>query len=68
MRVAVHDQNEYIKKTPGYHLSLEACPGEVPFDGPAAVDIGAAGVILFVMLTGSTDREEPRLLEKTIFV
>jgi hypothetical protein len=55
MRVAVHDQNEYIKKLSGSHLSLEACPGEVPFDGPTAVDICAAGVVLFVMLIGSTD-------------
>ena len=55
MRVAVHDQNEYIKKPPGSHLSLEACPGEVPFDGPAAVDIWAAGVMVFVMLIGLTD-------------
>ena len=55
MRVAVHDQNEYIKKPPRSHLSLESCPGEVPFDGPAIVDIWAAGVMIFVMLIRLTN-------------
>ena len=43
-----------------YYLSPEVCLSERPFDGPA-VDLWAAGVILFVMLTGSPPWEEPRL-------
>jgi len=34
-----------------YYLSPEVCLSEEPFDGPA-VDLWAAGVILFIMLTG----------------
>ena len=43
-----------------YYLSPEVCLSDGPFDGPA-VDLWAAGVILFVMLTGSPPWEEPRL-------
>jgi serine/threonine protein kinase len=45
-----------------YYLSPEVCLSERPFDGPA-VDLWAAGVILFVMLTGSPPWEEPRLAD-----
>ena len=45
-----------------YYLSPEVCLSERPFDGPA-VDLWAAGVILFVMLTGSPPWEEPRLTD-----
>jgi serine/threonine protein kinase len=43
-----------------YYLSPEVCLSDGPFDGPT-VDLWAAGVILFVMLTGSPPWEEPRL-------
>ncbi|KAL3775673.1 hypothetical protein ACHAW5_009484 [Stephanodiscus triporus] len=54
-----------ILKTPcgkWYYLSPEVCLSEGPFDGPA-VDLWAAGVILFVMLTGSPPWEEPKLAD-----
>ena len=40
-----------------YYLSPEVCLSEEPFDGPA-VDLWAAGVILFIMLTGIPVRVE----------
>lgn len=43
-----------------YYLSPEVCLSEQPFDGPA-VDLWAAGVILFIMLTGIPPWDEPKL-------
>ncbi|KAL7534330.1 hypothetical protein ACHAWF_004801 [Thalassiosira exigua] len=42
-----------------YYLSPEVLLSEEPFDGPA-VDLWAAGVILYVMLVGTPPWEEPR--------
>ena len=46
-----------------YYLSPEVCLSEQPFDGPA-VDLWAAGVILFIMLTGLPPWEEPRMTDE----
>jgi serine/threonine protein kinase len=46
-----------------YYLSPEVCLSEQPFDGPA-VDLWAAGVILFIMLTGLPPWEEPRMSDE----
>jgi len=43
-----------------YYLSPEICLSEQPFDGPA-VDLWAAGVILFIMLTGTPPWDEPKM-------
>lgn len=45
-----------------YYLSPEVCVNEQPFDGPT-VDLWAAGVILFMMLTGEPPWEEPKLTD-----
>ena len=41
-----------------YYLSPEVCRSEQAFDGPA-IDLWAAGVILFVLLTGWPPWDEP---------
>ena len=46
-----------------YYLSPEVLLSEQPFDGPA-VDLWAAGVILFIMLTGLPPWEEPKLSDE----
>jgi len=46
-----------------YYLSPEVCLSEQPFDGPA-VDLWAAGVILFIMLTGQPPWEEPKMTDE----
>ena len=46
-----------------YYLSPEVCLSEQPFDGPA-VDLWAAGVILFIMLTGIPPWEEPKMSDE----
>lgn len=46
-----------------YYLSPEVCLSEQPFDGPA-VDLWAAGVILFIMLTGLPPWEEPKMSDE----
>jgi len=46
-----------------YYLSPEVCQSEQPFDGPA-VDLWAAGVILFIMLTGQPPWEEPKMTDE----
>lgn len=46
-----------------YYLSPEVCESEQPFDGPA-VDLWAAGVILFIMLTGLPPWEEPKMTDE----
>lgn len=46
-----------------YYLSPEVCQSEQPFDGPT-VDLWAAGVILFIMLTGIPPWEEPRMSDE----
>ena len=43
-----------------YYISPEVCVNEQPFDGPT-VDLWAAGVILFMMLTGEPPWEEPKM-------
>ena len=43
-----------------YYLSPEVCVNEQPFDGPT-VDLWAAGVILYMMLTGEPPWEEPKM-------
>ena len=45
-----------------YYLSPEVALSEQPFDGPT-VDLWAAGVILFVMLTGQPPWEEPKMTD-----
>eukprot|EP00985_Skeletonema_marinoi_P005685 scaffold2468_cov133-Skeletonema_marinoi.AAC.7 len=45
-----------------YYLSPEVCVNEQPFDGPT-VDLWAAGVILFMMLTGEPPWEEPKMTD-----
>lgn len=46
-----------------YYLSPEVLLSEQPFDGPA-VDLWAAGVILFIMLTGLPPWEEPKMTDE----
>jgi serine/threonine protein kinase len=46
-----------------YYLSPEVCLSEQPFDGPA-VDLWAAGVMLFIMLTGAPPWEEPKMSDE----
>lgn len=46
-----------------YYLSPEVCESEQPFDGPA-VDLWAAGVILFIMLTGVPAWKEPKMTDE----
>jgi len=43
-----------------YYLSPEVCVNEQPFDGPT-VDLWAAAVILFMMLTGEPPWDEPKM-------
>ena len=45
-----------------HYMSPEVCTNELPFDGPA-VDLWAAGVILFLMLTGFPPWERPVLTD-----
>jgi serine/threonine protein kinase len=45
-----------------HYMSPEVCENELPFDGPA-VDLWAAGVILFLMLTGFPPWERPVLTD-----
>ena len=45
-----------------YYLSPEVCANEQPFDGPT-VDLWAAGVILFMMLTGEPPWSEPKMTD-----
>mmetsp|Transcript_40139 Transcript_40139/g.121030 ORF Transcript_40139/g.121030 Transcript_40139/m.121030 type:complete len:119 (-) Transcript_40139:179-535(-) len=46
-----------------YYLSPEVCLSEQPFDGPA-VDLWAAGVMMYIMLTGSPPWEEPKMSDE----
>lgn len=46
-----------------YYLSPEVLLSEQPFDGPA-VDLWAAGVMLFIMLTGLPPWEEPKMTDE----
>ncbi|KAL3805000.1 hypothetical protein ACHAW5_011194 [Stephanodiscus triporus] len=46
-----------------HYMSPEVCKNQLPFDGPA-VDLWAAGVILFLMLTGFPPWERPDLTDK----
>ena len=45
-----------------HYMSPEVCSNQLPFDGPA-VDLWAAGVILFLMLTGYPPWERPELTD-----
>ena len=45
-----------------HYMSPEVCKNQLPFDGPA-VDLWAAGVILFLMLTGVPPWERPDLTD-----
>lgn len=61
-----HQRSLILPQTPcgkWYYLSPEVCLSESPFDGPA-VDLWAAGVILFVMLVGSPPWEEPKVTDE----
>ncbi|KAL9189578.1 hypothetical protein ACHAXT_009253 [Thalassiosira profunda] len=46
-----------------YYLSPEVLLSEQPFDGPA-VDLWAAAVILFIMLTGTPPWDEPKMTDE----
>lgn len=46
-----------------HYMSPEVCKNQLPFDGPA-VDLWAAGVILFLMLTGFPPWERPMLTDE----
>lgn len=46
-----------------HYMSPEVCKNQLPFDGPA-VDLWAAGVILFLMLTGFPPWERPVLTDE----
>ncbi len=45
-----------------HYMSPEVCSNRLPFDGPA-IDLWAAGVILFLMLTGYPPWEKPELTD-----
>lgn len=45
-----------------HYMSPEVCSNQLPFDGPA-VDLWAAGVILFLMLTGYPPWNRPELTD-----
>jgi len=46
-----------------HYMSPEVCKNQLPFDGPA-VDLWAAGVILFLMLTGFPPWERPAMTDE----
>lgn len=46
-----------------HYMSPEVCKNKLPFDGPA-VDLWAAGVILFLMLTGFPPWEQPDMADE----
>ena len=46
-----------------HYMSPEVCKNQFPFDGPA-VDLWAAGVILFLMLTGFPPWERPVMTDE----
>lgn len=59
-RFLVHPQGTCGK---WHYMSPEICRNREPFDGHA-VDLWAAGVILFLMLTGFPPWEQPRLTDE----
>lgn len=62
-----HHHQRYLLSPQGvcgkwHYMSPEVCGNQLPFDGPA-VDLWAAGVILFLMLTGYPPWEKPELTD-----